>query len=107
MYDVCIYKAFAGILPLHLLYLYTTATSFCLSDRAAAAAKQPASGDEEEGDEEWTLSKIYTIKEILKSKPTTCERSNDGKVNCGLVACSRWEAKGQKPWNSCLDCQVK
>lgn len=83
---------------------------------AAAATKQPDKEEEDSAsdddtatgdEEEWDLTKIFTIKELNKKKPTMCDRANDGNVNCGLVACSRWESKGQKPWNTCLDCQVK
>ena len=63
--------------------------------------------DKRQAQEDWDLTKIFTIRELLKAKPTMCDRANDGKVNCGLVACSRWESNGQKPWNSCLDCQLK
>jgi len=63
--------------------------------------------DKRQAQEGWDLTKIFTIRELLMSKPTMCHRANDGKVNCGLVACSRWESKGQMPWNSCLDCQLK
>ena len=69
----------------------------------AEEEESEASGAEEE----WDLTKIFTIKELNKKKPTMCDRANDGDVNCGLVACSRWESEGRAPWNSCLDCQVK
>ena len=89
-------------------------------EEEAAAPAVDAEEDEEEvsvaeeeeseasgAEEEWDLTKIFTIKELNKKKPIMCDRANDGDVNCGLVACSRWESKGQAPWNSCLDCQVK
>lgn len=76
--------------------------------RVAAPTKKAEEKVATSGDEaEWDLNKIYTIKELNKKKPTMCDRANDGDVNCGLVACSRWKSKGQKPWNTCLDCQVK
>ena len=78
------------------------------SSRVTALTKKAEEKVATSGDEaEWDLTKIYTIKELNKKKPTMCGRANDGEVNCGLVACSRWESKGQKPWNTCLDCQVK
>jgi len=72
-------------------------------EEGSASDDDTATGD----GAEWDLTKIYTIKELNKKKPTMCDRADDGDVNCGLVACSRWESKGQAPWNSCLDCQVK
>jgi len=62
----------------------------------------------QQAQEGWDLTKIFTIRELLKSKPTMCHRANDGEVNCGLVACCRWESPmSQAPWNTCLDCQLK
>jgi len=75
----------------------------CSSETAEEESVSSESGEEEQ----WDLTKIFSIKELNMSKPTMCDRANDGDVNCGLVACSIWEAKGQAPWNSCLDCQVK
>jgi hypothetical protein len=49
----------------------------------------------------WELTKIYTVKELKKSKPIMCWTED-----CNHTACSRWESiEGGKPWNSCLDCQ--
>jgi hypothetical protein len=61
-----------------------------------------ADGDANDEEEEWKLTKIYTLNELKKSKPIKCSNKD-----CGLVACSRWEStEGGKPWNSCLDCQA-
>ena len=60
--------------------------------------------DKQQAQEGWDLTKIFTIRELLKSKPTMCKRWG----SCGLVACCRWESPmSQAPWNTCLDCQLK
>ena len=64
--------------------------------------------DDDSGDEQqWELTKIMTIKELNKKKPTLCDYSKE--VNggtCQLVACSKWkDTKGDETWFSCLDCQ--
>jgi hypothetical protein len=57
--------------------------------------------EEEEEGEMWELTKIYTVKELKKSKPIMCSTKD-----CKLVACSMWKpTEGGKPWNSCLVCQ--
>ena len=59
--------------------------------------------DKQQAQEGWDLTKIFTIRELLKSKPTMCKRGG-----CGLVACCRWESPmSLAPWNTCLDCQLK
>jgi hypothetical protein len=57
--------------------------------------------EEDKVDEQWELTKIYTVKELKKTKHIMCSTED-----CILVACSRWEStEGGMPWNSCLDCQ--
>ena len=72
---------------------------------AAAAVSRHSNdsgGERGDDDDQWKLTKIYTLNELKKSKPIKCSNKD-----CGLVACSRWEStEGGKPWNSCLDCQA-
>ena len=74
---------------------------------ACPSMSSNADGDATDEEEEegvggmWELTKIYTVKELKKSKPIMCSTED-----CILVACSRWEStEGGMPWNSCLDCQ--
>ena len=75
------------------------------AESSAAAATAAGDGEEEDG-EVWDLTKIFTVKELNKSKPKMCSHGKTEK-ECELVACSKWESKGQSPWFSCLDCQVE
>ena len=85
-----------------------TAAAKNKDDAAKQSEEETAAEEGEDSEEEqWDLTKIFSFKELDEPKPTMCDHANDGDVNCGLVACSRWESKGQAPWNSCLDCQVK
>jgi hypothetical protein len=75
---------------------------------ACPSMSSDADGDATDEEEEegvggmWDLTKIYTVKELKKSKPIMCSTED-----CNLVACSRWEStEGGKPWNSCLHCQA-
>jgi hypothetical protein len=77
------------------------ACSICPSMSSDADGDATDEEEEEGVDGMWELIKIYTVKELKKSKPIMC--STEG---CNHVACSRWEStEGGKPWNSCLDCQ--
>ena len=74
---------------------------------ACPSMSSDADGDATDEEEEegvggmWELTKIYTVKELKKSKPIMCSTEN-----CNHIVCSRWESiEGGKPWNSCLDCQ--
>jgi hypothetical protein len=61
-----------------------------------------ADGNANDEEEEWKLTKLFTMAELNNSKPLMC--SNE---DCGLVACSRWvSTESGKTWNSCLDCQA-
>ena len=51
--------------------------------------------------ERWKLRKIYSMDELMKSKPIMCSN-----FDCDLVACSRWEStEDGNPWFLCLNCQ--
>ena len=74
---------------------------------ACPSMSSNADGDATDEEEEegvggmWELTKIYTVKELKKSKPIMCSTED-----CNRIACSRWVSiEGGKPWNSCLDCQ--
>jgi hypothetical protein len=58
--------------------------------------------EEEEGvDGMWELTKIYTVKELKKSKPIMCSTKG-----CNHVACSKWEStEGGVICHTCVDCQ--
>jgi hypothetical protein len=59
--------------------------------------------DDDEGGGLWELTKIYSVKELKKVKPTRCMTKK-----CNLVACSRWvPIEGGDPWDTCLDCQAE
>ena len=74
---------------------------------ACPSMSSNADGDATDEEEEegvggmWELTKIYTVKELKKSKPIMCSTED-----CNHIACSRWVSiEGGTPWNSCLDCQ--
>ena len=59
--------------------------------------------EENEGEEQWLLSKILSLNDIQAQNPIMCD--TDG---CPLQACSKWICMGkteEKPWMTCLDCQ--
>jgi hypothetical protein len=77
------------------------------STTACPSMSSNADGDATDEEEEegvggmWELTKIYTVKELKKSKPIMCSTED-----CNHIACSRWDSiEGGTPWNSCLDCQ--
>ena len=76
------------------------------STTACPSMSSDADGDATDEEEEegvggmWVLTEIYTEEQLKKSKPIMCSTKG-----CKLVACSRWESTGWKPWNSCLVCQ--
>ena len=76
------------------------------STTACPSMSSNADGDATDEEEEegvggmWVLTEIYTEEQLKKSKPIMCSTKG-----CELVACSRWESTGWKPWNSCLVCQ--
>ena len=77
------------------------------STTACPSMSSNADGDATDEEEEegvggmWELTKIYTVKELKKSKPIMCSTED-----CNHLACSRWVSiEGGTPWNSCLDCQ--
>ena len=82
-----------------------------VAESAAAGAESTAEagdgGDGEDAEGEvWDLTKIFSVKELNKSKPKMCSHGETEK-DCQLVACSKWHSKGQSSWFSCLDCQVE
>lgn len=61
--------------------------------------------DEDEddfGEVLWELKKVFSVKELTKTKPMRCKTDD-----CNLLACSVWKSSEGASWYSCLDCQEK
>jgi len=63
-----------------------------------------SSNDEGDGEEVWELKKVFSVKELKKSKPTMCSHCGTDE-ECDLVACSVWVSSLDGNWFSCLDHQ--
>jgi len=62
-----------------------------------------SSNDKGDGEEVWELKKVFSVKELKKSKPNMC--SHCGTDECELVACSVVSSLDGNRWFSCLDHQ--
>lgn len=58
--------------------------------------------DDDDGEVLWELKKVFSIKELTKSKPMKCKTDD-----CDRLACSVWKSSEGDSWYSCLDCQEK
>lgn len=59
-------------------------------------------GEADDGEILWELKKVFTVKELTKSKPMRCKTDD-----CDLLACSVWKSSDGATWYTCLDCQEK
>ena len=84
----------------------SAATATASASAATVAAPPPAPvtqadspGEEQPPPPQWDLRAVFARSQILAGHQACM---TDG---CDLVACSLWEARGEEPWLSCLDCQ--
>lgn len=71
------------------------------SDRNETPINEEDEDEDDDGEVLWELKKVFSVKELTKSKPTRCKTDD-----CDLVACSVWKSS-EGSWFSCLDCQEK
>ena len=65
----------------------------------APVTQADSPGEEQPPPPQWDLRAVFARSQILAGHQVCM---TDG---CDLVACSLWEARGEEPWLSCLDCQ--
>jgi hypothetical protein len=79
-----------------------------ISDKAGSDNVNEATSNDNDEDEDgdgevlWELKKVFSVKELTKSKPMRCKTDD-----CNLLACSVWKSSEGASWYSCLDCQEK
>ena len=79
-----------------------------ISDKAGSDNVNEATSNDNDEDEDgdgevlWELKKVFSVKELTKTKPMRCKTDD-----CNLLACSVWKSSEGASWYSCLDCQEK
>ena len=68
--------------------------------------EEEKSDDDEagEGEENWDLIEVITVKDLKKKKPKRCQEEE-----CSSAACSVWasNATPDDEWYGCIDCMEK